>query len=285
MGLRADAVGATAEPAQRSWDSKDALLYAVGVGAGSLDPTGMELEFTTENSMGVPQRVLPTMAVILGAGSAMLHAGDFDLAQLLHGGQGTTLFGELPVEGTVTCTSRITGMWDKGEGRHGIVDTETEAVLDETGERLFVSRNTAVIRGAGGFGGERGSSDLVTPPDRDPDHQVTYATREDQALLYRLSGDRNPLHSDPTFAKQAGFPRPILHGLCTYGFTGRALLHELCGGDPARFGSMDVRFSQPVFPGEALTVRMWDDGGRFVFQTLADTDGRVVIDNGVFTHS
>ena len=114
------------------------------------------------------------------------------------------------------------------------------------------------------------------------DHEVTYATRDDQALLYRLSGDRNPLHSDPAFAKLAGFPKPILHGLCTYGVTGRALLHTLCGSDPAQFKMMDARFSKPVFPGDALTVRMWEDGtGRALFQTVTQ-DGTVVIDGGIF---
>ena len=121
-------------------------------------------------------------------------------------------------------------------------------------------------------------------PERAADHEVTYATRDDQALLYRLSGDRNPLHSDPTIAKFAGFDRPILHGLCTYGFTGRALLHELCGSDVARFKSMDSRFSKPVMPGDTLTVRMWDDGkGRALFQTVTQ-EGTVVIDGGVFTY-
>ena len=119
-------------------------------------------------------------------------------------------------------------------------------------------------------------------PDRAPDHEVTYPTRTDQALLYRLSGDRNPLHSDPAFAAMAGFPKPILHGLCTYGFTGRALLHELCGSDVARFKSMDVRFSKPVMPGDVLTVRMWDDGPKgALFQTV-NQDGTVVIDGGRF---
>ncbi len=120
------------------------------------------------------------------------------------------------------------------------------------------------------------------PPEREPDHEVTYQTRTDQALLYRLSGDRNPLHSDPAFAAMGGFDRPILHGLCTYGFTGRALLHALCDSDPARFRSMEGRFSSPVLPGEALTVKAWVDGGEAVFQTTGD-DGRVVLDAGKVT--
>ena len=286
MGLNPDAVGATSGPHERSWDSRDALLYAVGVGAGSLDPNGRELEFTTENSHGVEQRVLPTMAVVLGFHTgALAEVGDVDWGQLLHGSEGITLHREIPPEGTVQVTDRIAAMWDKGEGKHAIIDTEADAVLADSGEPLFTTRSTIVIRGSGGFGGEPGSTaPRVTAPDTKPDQEVTYQTRPDQALTYRLSGDRNPLHSDPWFAKElAGFPTPILHGLCTYGFTGRALLHELCDGDPARFTSMDGRFTAPVFPGEALTVRMWVDDNEAIFQTLVDD--RVVIDNGFCSFS
>ena len=284
MGLNANAVGAESEPTDRSWTSKDALLYAVGVGAGAVDPAD-ELEFTTENSHGITQRVLPTMAVVLGAGNALAAAGDVDWGRLLHGSQGVTLHQELKPDATVTCINRIAGMWDKGEGKHAIIDLEAEAVDKASGEPVFTTRSSLVIRGSGGFGGEAGdTAPTVFAPDSTPDHEVTYQTRADQALTYRLSGDRNPLHSDPWFATElAGFPKPILHGLCTYGFTGRALLHTLAGGDPARFVSMDSRFSSPVFPGESLTVRMWGGDGGWVYQTLASvgTDNeRVVIDNG-----
>ena len=136
----------------------------------------------------------------------------------------------------------------------------------------------------GGWGGDRGPAATGgEPPDREPDHRVSYRTRPDQALLYRLNGDRNPLHSDPSFAAMAGFDRPILHGLCTYGFSGRALLHTLCGSDPARFKSMDGRFASPVFPGEELTIEMWVVGeGQCTFRTLGE-DGRVVLKGGEHT--
>jgi acyl dehydratase len=156
---------------------------------------------------------------------------------------------------------------------------ESEIVDAKSGEPMWTTRTSAFIRGEGGWGGDRGPSGGTKPPEREPDHVVTYETRTDQALLYRLSGDRNPLHSDPSFAKLGGFDRPILHGLCTYGFTGRALLHSLCGSDPARFHSMSCRFSHPVMPGDTLTVRVWVDGGDAVFQT-ATQDGTVVIDGG-----
>ena len=167
--------------------------------------------------------------------------------------------------------SEITGIYDKGKG--AVVVTESKATLVDTGEPLFDTRMSAFIRGEGGWGGDRGpSGNPNEAPDRDPDHTVDLQTRTDQALLYRLSGDRNPLHTDPAFAAMGGFDRPILHGLCTYGFTGRGLLHALCGSDPARFKGMEARFSSPVMPGEALTVKAWDDGdGNAVFQTSART--------------
>ena len=278
MPINPDAGGTKGEPAERSWSSKDALLYAVGVGAGT-----DELPFTTENSIGVEQQVLPTFAVIIGqgGGGAMRSVGDIDMTKLVHGEQAIELAGPIPVEGTISTTGTITGIYDKGKG--AVIVTESESVDAKTGELRFRSRSSVYIRGAGGFGGDRGpSGPRNEPPDRAPDVSVTYPTREDQALTYRLSGDRNPLHSDPEFAKLAGFDRPILHGLCTYGVTGRALLHSLCGGDPARFTSMEGRFSSPVYPGEELTVNMWREGdGAAVFTT--SVGDRVVISEGRVT--
>lgn len=270
MPIDPSAVGTTSEPVEHSWTSKDCLLYAVGVGAGT-----EELAFTTENSEGVPQQVLPTFAVIAGAGGGALRSvGSFDFAQLVHGEQAFTLHGPIPVEGRVRTVTTITGIYDKGSG--AVVETASESVDAESGEPRFATRSSLFIRGEGGFGGERGPSKRTAIPEREPDHRVGYRTRPEQALIYRLSGDRNPLHSDPTFAARAGFDRPILHGLCTYGFTGRALLHELCASDPARFRSMEGRFTSPVFPGEQLDVAIWADGGEAVFQTQGE-DGRVVL--------
>jgi acyl dehydratase len=281
MGLNLSLVGVPGEPQERSWDSKDALLYAVGVGAGLGDPLH-ELEFTTENSQGIEQRVLPTYAVLIAQGRTMGSLGDFDRAMLVHAEQAVELHRPLPVAGTARTTSTVTGIYDKGSG--ALVVTENVAVDAATGEPLATTRSSAFIRGEGGFGGARGSDAPWERPDRAPDHQVVYPTRPEQALVYRLSGDRNPLHVDPKFAARGGFDRPILHGLCTYGVTGRALLHVLCGSDPARFRSMSGRFSRPVWPGEALTISVWRDGGTAqsrtaLFQTTKD-DGTVVIDRG-----
>jgi len=277
------AVGSRSQPVRHAWTSSDAILYALGVGAGAVDPQD-ELAFTTENTNGVTQQVLPTMAVVLGigGGGAFASIGSFNPAMLVHGEQAIELHGPIPVEGEVETVGEITAIYDKGKG--ALVEVRSTSTDTATGQVLFVNTMSAFIRGEGGFGGDRGPSGPKNPPpDRAPDHEHAYVTRSDQALLYRLSGDRNPLHSDPSFAALGGFDRPILHGLCTYGFTGRALLHRLCEGDPARMRAMEGRFSSPVLPGERLTVRMWDTGpGEACFQTTGD-DGRVVLDGGRLT--
>lgn len=223
MPINHDVVGATGTPIVHSWTSKDALLYAVGVGAGI-----GELALTTENSHDVPQRALPTMAAVIGAGvsGAISAIGSFDFAMLVHGEQSFVQHHEIPVEGSLTATGKIVGIYDKGSG--AVVAVEGECVDNATGELLLTVGSAIFIRGEGGWGGDRGpSGDRNAAPERTPDHSVSYRVRPDQALTYRLSGDRNPLHSDPWFAALAGFDRPILHGLCTYGFTGRVVAHNV----------------------------------------------------------
>ncbi len=283
MPINPDAVGSRSEPTESSWTSKDGLLYAVGVGAGQDPLSEAERPFFSENSIGVDQRVLPTMVVTLpDVSGAFGSIGSFNPAMLVHGEERIVLHGEVPVEGTISTVTEITAIWDKGKG--AVVELTSTATLSGESEPLFDVVMSAFIRGEGGWGGDRGpSGPRNEAPDRDPDASATSTTRPEQALVYRLSGDRNPLHSDPQFAALAGFDRPILHGLCTYGFAGRALLHELCDSDPARFRSMEGRFSSPVMPGEDLTVQMWRTGdGQAVFRTLASGD-RVVIDSGAVT--
>ena len=278
MPLNPDAVGSKGEPVEISWTSKDCLLYAVGIGAGT-----HELAFTTENTSGVDQQVFPTFPVVIGwgKGSAMGSIGTFNPALLVHGQQTVTLHRPVPVEGTATLQSEISAMYDKEKA--AVVLTTTNAVLD--GEPLYTNTASVFIRGEGGWGGDRGpSGPRNVPPEREPDRRVTYETSPNQALLYRLSGDRNPLHSDPAFAAMGGFDRPILHGLCSYGFTGRALLHTFCGSDPSRFHHIEGRFTSPVMPGEALTVNMWETAdGEACFTTVVGD--RPVIDQGLLKYS
>ena len=277
MPINPDAAGSVGQPAEFSWTSKDSLLYAMGVGAGVSDPTGFELEFTSENSNDVTQRALPTQVVVMGGGSTP-GFGDFNPVHLLHAEQAITLHQPVPAAGTAVATGRVGPIYDKGKA--ALVYLETD-VADVDGNPIWNTRSGLFIGGEGGWGGDRGPATEWHLPDRDADHVVAYPTRPDQALLYRLNGDRNPLHSDPTFAAAAGFDKPILHGLCTYGFTGRALLHALCDSDPARFGSMGGRFKSPVVPGETLEVHAWEEDDRVMFQTRVGD--RVVFDNGVMT--
>ncbi|GAA5168546.1 3-hydroxyacyl-thioester dehydratase HtdY [Pseudonocardia eucalypti] len=288
MGINPNSVGATSGPVTQKWVDRDTLLYAVGVGAG-LD----ELAFTTENSHGVDQQVLPTYAVIAcGSLGAIGKVGDVNWGRLVHGSQSIRLHRPLPPAGELAVTSEVADIQDKGEGKNAIITITAKGVDPASGEVVAETSSTLVIRGSGGFGGQPGKSpERPVYPERDADVTRSETTREDQALTYRLSGDRNPLHSDPWFAtEKAGFPKPILHGLCTYGFAGRALLHEVCGGDPARFTSMTARFSSPVFPGETLTTSAWTNGdGTAVFRTeAAGPDGanrRVVLDDGVLEYT
>ncbi|GAA0824366.1 MaoC/PaaZ C-terminal domain-containing protein [Streptosporangium amethystogenes subsp. fukuiense] len=276
MALDLDSVGRTSEPVDVSWGSDEALLYAVSIGAGQ-DP-GAELSVTTENSENLRQRVLPTFGALLGQRVSRPDIGSYDRARLLHAEQHLELAAPLAVSGRARLTAEVLAIHDKGSG--AIVWTGVRAVDPTSGAPMFSTRSAAFIRGAGGFGGPRGSADDWKPPTRSPDEIVRYRTRPEQALLYRLTGDRNPLHSDPAFAARGGFDRPILHGMCTYGFTGRAVVAAACGGDPDLLTAIGGRFRGIVVPGEALEVRLWLDGADVMFQTVR-ADGTVVIDRGV----
>ena len=278
MAIDPNAVGQKGQPSKRSWNSKDALLYAVGIGAGT-----DELQYTTENTKDITQKVFPTFAVIIGGGGIpMKEVGSFNPALMVHGEQGIELLGEIPPDGEIESVGECSAIWDKGSA--AVLEFTSESRDVATGQPLLRTKTSLFCRGEGGWGGDRGPSEKLEFPDRSPDKKITYSTREDQALTYRLSGDRNPLHSDPSFAALGGFDKPILHGLCTYGMTGRALLHGLCEGDAARFLSMNARFSKPVIPGDSLTVSMWVDGQKALFRTENQND-EIVIDQGEFSFS
>src|ERR1700720_2658258 len=233
MPIDPNAIGATTKPHLVEWTDRETLLYALGVGAG-LD----DLAFTTENSHGIAQQVLPTYAVIAcPAFGAIGKIGTFNFGKLL------------PAAGKLSVVSDVADLQDKGEGKNAVVVLRGRGSDPETGEHLAETVTTLVIRAEGGFGGQPGRRPVAPQiPDREPDARVALPTREDQALIYPLSGDRNPLHSDPWFARGlAGLSKPILHGLCTYGVAGRVLVAELGGDDASKISAVDARFTAVVF--------------------------------------
>jgi acyl dehydratase len=267
-----DLLGAATEPYESAWTARDSMLYALAVGAGTAD-----LAYTTDNTGGVDQRTLPTMPVLLTREARALRLlGDVDWTRLVHAEQELAVLSPLPVHGTAPVVSRIAALEDKGSAALITIMSQSAG--------LFRSTSSFFVRGAGGFGGERRSRPSEPAPDGPPDRVVHQSTRPDQALLYRLCGDRNRLHSDPAIAARAGFDQPILHGLCTFGFAGRALLGAVCDGEPGRFGGIRVRFTAPVVPGDGLTTEIWfaPDGAHF---RTRRTDGRVVLDAGRLTSS
>ena len=276
MPLDLSAVGKELPVQTFEYTDREVILYALGVGA-----TTDELDFVYEKNL----KVLPTFAVV-PAFPAMMSIGqvlEFNPMMVLHGEQRIDLRAPIPTKGKLTTGGKIGAVYDKGSGAVIVVDSETK---DESGTLLFVNRSSIFVRGAGGFGGERGPSATSknVQPERKPDHTIEYKTSTDQAALYRLSGDRNPLHIDPEFAKLGGFDRPILHGLCTFGHVGRAILHACCGGDPAKFKDFEVRFSGVVYPGETIVTQIWRElASRVLVQASAAERSEVVIANAAAT--
>ena len=257
------------------WTDKDAMLYALGIGLGS-DPLNLqELPFVYENGL----KAVPTMATVIAFNTRLLAASGINFALVVHGEQFVAWHKTLPPEGEAVAVSRVAAAYDKGD-RGAVLIVET--VLSEPGgAKLATLRSSVFARGDGGFGGPTdGEEKPHQVPDRAPDQSLDFATRPDQALIYRLSGDRNPLHADPAFAKAVGFPRPILHGLCTYGITCRAMLQAYTDFDPAPIRSHQARFSAPLFPGETVTVDLWRDGDVVSFQARVKDREATVIKNG-----
>jgi acyl dehydratase len=273
MPLDLSAVGRESGPHPVAWNSRDAIIYALGVGAGSENPSA-ELAFTTENTAGVAQQVLPTFPLVISAATDPIPFGDYDRTMSVHGDEQLALHEPLPPNGHGFTTNRIEAILDKGSGA---LVRRAVTLTAEDGRVLADYRMGEFIRGAGGFGGDAGPKFAWTAPRSTPDHIVVQPTRPDQALLYRLSGDRHPLHSDPVFAARAGFAQPILHGLCSFGFVARAVL-AIADFDPARFKSMKARFAKPVMPGETLRTEIWQSGGSLLFRTYVGD--RLVLDAG-----
>ena len=278
------ALAATSEPAPGSYGDTESMLYAVAIGMGRDPLDDKELPFICET---VGQKVVPTAATVLarpdrgaGAPRGMSLMSKMNFALMLHGEQRLTVHQPLPRATSILVGNRTTGVYDKGEGKGALVTSETD-VTTEDGTPLFTLGTTLFFRGDGGFGGtSAGAPEPHVMPEREPDLTIEMEQRPEQAFIYALCGDRNPLHRDPAFAKKAGFPRPILHGLCSYGIACHAVLKGMLDYDSDAIASFDVRFSSPVFPGETQAVDLWRDGDVISFRVRIPERGVVSINNG-----
>jgi len=268
------------EPIEHSYKFRDTILYALGVGLGADPMDEAQLPFVFEEPA---LKALPTMAVVLAYPGFWIRdpGTGVDWVKILHGEQGLTLHAPLPSAATVVATTKVTSVLDKGADKGALIYSSRTIRDKATGQELATVTATAFGRGDGGFGGPSGPAPAPhILPDREPDDVCDLPTLPHAALIYRLSGDLNPLHASPAVAKAAGFERPILHGLCTYGVAGHAILKTQCGYDPAKLKSMDLRFSAPVFPGETIRTEMWRDDSVVSFRATAVERGIVVLNNG-----
>ena len=283
------AIGADLGSLDFSWSESDVLLYHLAVGAGSRPGdhrSPAALRYTLD---GPALQVLPSFGVVVPTFHKSdpppldLPGCDINLAQVVHGSQSISVTGPLPTSGSATVRTRISEIWDKG--RAAVIWQEGVAT-SPTGEELWTTRSSIFVKGEGGWGGDRGQSQAVEVPDRAPDTDTTYDVTPQQAMLYRLCGDRNPLHADPDFAKAAGFPAPILHGLCSYGIVLRTLTEELLDADATRVAGFGVKFAGVVFPGESIRVRGWREDGRVIGSASVaggERDGAPVLGDVVLT--
>ncbi len=275
MAIKMDLVGKTSDPLSFTYTGKDTVLYALGVGA-KID----ELDFLYE---GRGPKVLPTFAVVPSFTSLIDVVGrlQVNLMAVLHGEQAIRLHRPIPPNASLKTRATVKGIYDKGKGALVAVEANT---VDDKGEPVFDNTFSIFVRGEGGFGGDRGpEAPKADPPGGvAPDFEVTEAIPAEQALLYRLAGgDLNPLHADPSFAKMASFDRPILHGLCTYGYAGRAILRGACGGDPNRLRGFGARFAGVVLPGDTITTRGWKTSDKGYVVTVTNQAGKAVLTQGM----
>ncbi|MGH6671189.1 MAG: MaoC/PaaZ C-terminal domain-containing protein [Xanthobacteraceae bacterium] len=266
-------------PREQIYDAKDCILYALGVGLGQDPMNEDELAFVYEKSL----KVLPTMGAVLGhPGFWMRDRGTgIDWVRIVNGEQGVRLHQPLISQNTVIGKQRIVEVVDKGAGKGALILTERQVTDKATGEPVATVTQTTFCRADGGFGGPPRTAPEPHPiPARAPDAVCNLATRPETALIYRLSGDRNPLHAEPAVAKQAGYSRPIMHGLGNFGFAGHAVLKTMCGYDPAKLVAFACRFTAPVFPGETLRTEMWRDGDVVSFRTRVVERDVIAVNNG-----
>jgi len=283
MAIDYDALKARVFPkVEQTYSTRDTILYALGIGVGSEPLTEDHVRFTFEEAEGFAP--LPTMPVVMAGPGFWVREKDSGVTwqQVLHGEQRLELHAPMPPEGTLVGTTRIEEIIDKGPGKGALIYVTREVHDKATGTHIATASGTTVARADGGFGGPSGPVKPVhTVPDRAPDLVDEVATLPQAALIYRLSGDPNPLHASPAVATEAGFKAPILHGLCSYGVAGWSILRTVCGGDPTRLKRLDLRFSSPVYPGETLTTEIWQDGETVSFRTSVAERRTVVLNNGL----
>jgi acyl dehydratase len=274
------ALGAEMKPVSYEWDPDRIILYHLGIGAGVPQTDPNELAYTYEKNL----KVLPSFGVVPAFGSliglAAVPGLQFNFAMLLHGEQDIELRTAIPTQAKATTHSRVAEIYDKGKAGLVIVESDTKA---ESGDSLFVNRFSIFLRGEGGFGGESGPKAGNQPPERAPDAVVESPTLPQQALLYRLLGDKNPLHADPEFSKLGGFETPILHGLCSYGIVCKAVVDNVLGGDPTKLKRYQARFAGVVFPGETIVTSIWKEGERLLLQANTKERSSPVISNSAIT--
>jgi acyl dehydratase len=275
----AAALGAEPSVRELSWTVDDVLLYHLSLGAGAYRTGPAELRWTYERDL----QVLPTFALVAGERSQGVQAGramslpgiDVDLRRILHAGQAITLHAPIPTSGTVRATSRIAHVWDKGKAAVIVLEN---AITDLDGAALWTTTSQIWARGEGGFGGEPGPETSWAAPEREPDTVLDSPTSVQTAMLYRLNGDRNPLHIDPEFARAAGLDAPILHGLASYGIVCKAIVDELLDGDASRVSAYAVRFAGMLTPGQTIRTRVWRDGDVLRLQaSCPERDGAPVL--------
>jgi acyl dehydratase len=263
-------------PARVVWSERDSILYALGIGMGSDPLDARELPFVYEKGL----RAIPTMATVIAFGRRPLQRSGMNYLKIVHAGQSLTFLKSLPGAGSALLESRVTHAYDKGP-KGAILITETTLRDEISGELLVALENAVFARADGGFGGPTsGMAEPHAVPTRPPDRSIDMPTRLDQAALYRLCGDLNPLHIDPAVAIAAGFPRPVLHGLCTYGMACRAVLVNYADYEPSRIHAHSVRFAQPVFPGDVLTIDLWKEQEIISFEARVKSRASKVITNG-----
>ena len=267
----------TSENVEISYSDKDSILYSLGIGLGN-DPMNLnELKYVYENS----QSVLPSMATNFQYHSPLLLKTNINFIMVVHGEQRLSITNALPVSGDFIANAKVIGCYDKGPARGAIIEVETTVKNKKNNEEICKLVSTTFARGDGGFGGPDSPKKEIFIPDGEPDYVSEVSTKPDQALIFRLSGDYNPLHSDPNFAKAAGFEKPILHGMCTYGIACRSLVNEICENDASKLKRFDCRFSSPVYPGETIITEMWKKDNMIYFNSKVKERDKLVLKNGV----